>query len=76
MTQKISLNQQIDELDREIEQRRTVYPRLVAQGKLRESIAAYQTDRLKAARTTLAWLAEHETTIRAAIAAASAKETA
>lgn len=65
---KVSLNQQIDEIDRELAQRRDVYPRLVATGKLRESIAAYQTKRLEAARDTLAWLAKNELLIKQRLA--------
>lgn len=61
---KISLNQQIDEINRELGERKHVYPRLVSGGKLRESVAAYQVARLEAARTTLQWLAENETEIR------------
>jgi len=36
---KVSLTAQIDEIDRELAQRKQVYPRLVASGKLRESHA-------------------------------------
>ena len=45
----ISLSQQIDEIDRELKMRSEVYPRWVQTGKLRQSIADYQVDRLKAA---------------------------
>lgn len=65
---KISLAQQIDEIDRELAARKDVYARLVATGKMRQSIAEFQTTRLTAARATLAWLAEHETEIRAIMA--------
>jgi hypothetical protein len=60
----ISLRQQIEEIDRELEQRAKVYPRLMGTGNLRPSIAEYQVARLRAARDTLAWLAEHELIIK------------
>ena len=61
---KISLSQQIDEIDRELKQRAKVYPRLAATAKLQGSVAEYQVARLKAARDTLAWLAENERAIK------------
>ncbi len=66
---KVSLSQQIDEVAREILIRAEVYPRQVAQGKLRQSIADYQVERLKAALVTLQWLRDNETDIRAYVAA-------
>jgi hypothetical protein len=65
---KFSLNQQIDEIDRELEQRRDVYPRLVATRKLRESHAKFQTERLEAARATLVWLQQNESFIKQRLA--------
>ena len=49
----ITLNEQIDEIKRELKQRERVYPRLVAQGKLRQSIAEYQVARMQAALQTV-----------------------
>jgi predicted nucleic acid-binding protein len=60
----ISLRQQIEELDRELEQRARIYARLVSSGKLRQSLADFQIARLAAARDTLVWLVEHESTIK------------
>lgn len=65
---KISIAQQIDEIDRELMQRREVYPRLVAGGKLRQSVADYQVARLQAARDTLTWLAVNDRRIRQRLA--------
>ena len=65
---KISLRQQIEEIDRELEQRSRVYPRLVSSGGMRQSIADYQVARLQAARDTLAWLFEHEALIKQRLA--------
>lgn len=61
---RISLAQQLDEIDRELAQRASVYPRLVSGRKLRQSVANFQVDRLKAARASLQWLADHEDTIK------------
>jgi hypothetical protein len=49
----ISINEQIDEVKRELAQRERVYARLVASGKLRQSIADYQTTRMRAVLETL-----------------------
>lgn len=65
---KFSLAQQIEEIDRELAQRRDVYPRLVSSGKLRQSVADYQVGRLESARATLVWLQEHELTIKQRLA--------
>lgn len=65
---KFSLSAQIDEIDRELEQRRTVYPRLIATRQLRQSIADYQVERLRAVRETLVWLSNNELTIKQRLA--------
>ena len=56
----ISLNEQIDEIKRELKQRERVYPRLIDKGKLKPSIADYQTARLQAALETLEYLRTHQ----------------
>ena len=65
---KFSLSQQIEEIDRELEQRASVYPRQISTGKMKQSIADYQVDRLKAARASLVWLAANELTIKQRLA--------
>jgi hypothetical protein len=50
---KIPLEQQIDEVAREISLRAAVYPRLVFNGKLAQSHAAEQLARMRAALGTL-----------------------
>jgi hypothetical protein len=60
----MTLNQQIEEVDRELAYRAHVYPRLVSSGKLRQSIATYQVDRLKAVRATLVWLQKNEQVLK------------
>jgi len=65
---KISLSQQIEEIDWELARRKNDYPRLVSRGKLRESEADYQMERLRAARATLEWLQGNEDFVKWAIA--------
>lgn len=65
---RVSLAQQIEELERERKLREGVYPRQVASGKLRQSVADYQIARLEAAKASLAWLAENEFTIKQRLA--------
>ena len=49
----VTLNEQIDEIRRELKQRERVYPRMIAQGKLRQAIAEYQMARMQAALATV-----------------------
>lgn len=57
---KISLAQQIEEIDREIELRVEVYKVQVFKGKMRQSIADYHMARINAVRATLVWLQQIE----------------
>lgn len=61
---KISLDQQIAEIDRELRMRDEVYPGLVARRKLRQAEADLHVARLRAVRDTLAWVRENEDTIK------------
>jgi len=72
----ISLNQQIEEVERELEQRASVYPRLYAKGTLRTSIGQYQIQRLQAVLDTLRWLKKNEQKIRESMTAQAAGEVA
>lgn len=65
---KVSIGQQIDEVERELGQRRSVYPRLVSSGKLRSSIAEYQIKRMEAVLESLRWLADNEAQIKQRLA--------
>jgi len=65
---KISLNQQIEEVETELMMRSHVYPRQVAAGKMRKSEADYRTARMQAVLTTLKWLRDHEAQIKARLA--------
>lgn len=49
----ISLNAQIEEVEREIELRNRVYPRYVAMGRMRQSIADLHQARMEAVLATL-----------------------
>ena len=60
----ISLNQQIDEVKRELAKRADVYPRQVNSGKMKQSLADYQTVRMQAVLRTLEWLQRNEAKVR------------
>jgi len=68
VTIRISLNQQIEEVDYELDQRARVYPGLAASKKRRQSELDYHVARLQAVRATLAWLSTHEVEIKAFLA--------
>lgn len=63
MKMKISLAQQIEEVERELKLRATVYPRMVASGKLKQKYADFHVERLQAVLDTLKWLNENRTRI-------------
>jgi hypothetical protein len=65
---KLSLDSQIAEIDRELAQRKLVYPRLVANRSMRQSIADLQMGQLQAVRDTLVWLKENEALIEQRLA--------
>jgi hypothetical protein len=48
-----SIDAQIEEVEREIKLRERVYPHQVATGRMRQSIADYHMERMKAVRETL-----------------------
>ena len=60
----ISLNQQIDEVKRELALRSEVYPRRINSGKMKQSLADYQTVRMQAVLRTLEWLQRNEAKVR------------
>jgi len=65
----VSLNQQIDEVKRELAARDDVYKRLVVTRRIRQSVADFQMDRMRAVLATLEWLQRHEVEIRAFLGA-------
>lgn len=65
---RISLTSQIAEVDRELGQRKLVYPRLVAGRGMRQGIADLQMAHLQAVRDTLVWLKENEPLIKQRLA--------
>ena len=60
----ISLSQQIDEVKRELALRSEVYPRRINSGKMKQSLADYQTVRMQAVLRTLEWLQRNEAKVR------------
>jgi hypothetical protein len=69
---KFSLAHQIEEVEREIALRKSVYAALVASGKMRQSIAEFHLQRLEAVRDTLLWLQRNEVRIKELIGGADA----
>jgi hypothetical protein len=66
---KVSLGQQIEEIDYELAQRRIVYARIkdrAGPGSLKARECDYHMARLRAVRDTLAWMQRHEAELRAA----------
>jgi hypothetical protein len=61
---KINLAQQIREVERELRQRRSSYPRLVDRGTMRQAEAGYAMRAMEAALRTLRWLETNEIVIR------------
>jgi len=55
----MSLAQQIEEVERELKLRREVYPRMIAKGALRQSVADYHMQRMQAVLETLRRLQEN-----------------
>jgi len=64
----VPLQQQIDEINRELAMRTNVYPHLVASGKLTSLQAIRQNEGLMGALATLQWLQKHETEIKGRLA--------
>lgn len=63
-----SLVAQIAEVQREIDMRRSVYPGLVARGRMRESEADLCISRMRDVLATLQWLARTERLIKQRLA--------
>lgn len=69
MSQKISIGQQIEEVEREIALREGVYKRMVSNGQMRQSKADFFMDRIRAAHVSLCWLRDNEPVIKQRLAA-------
>lgn len=54
-----SIQQQIEEVEREIELRRKVYPSLVRTHQMRQSVADYHIGRMQAVKRTLEFDRDH-----------------
>ena len=57
---RISIRQMIEEIDLERKYRADVFPRLIANGKMRQAIADYRNERLMAIRDLLVQLAQRD----------------
>lgn len=66
MSQDRNIQQQIDELQRELAMRAGVYPGMISRGKLRQSEADEHNARLRAAIATLTWCRDNREAIAAA----------
>lgn len=77
---KISISQQIEEVELELKYRADVYKRLVSSGKMKASMAEYRTARMQAVLETLQWLSANRTKVleelKKGAAAAPPKEAA
>lgn len=54
-----SIDQQIEEVERELKMRREVYPRQVQRGTMKSSVVEYHIKRMEAALATLKWMKEN-----------------
>lgn len=66
-----NIHQQIDEVERELRLRASVYPGFVARGKLRQAEADEHVARMEAVRTTLLWCRDNRDLLVAAKEAAT-----
>lgn len=62
-----TLSAQIQEVQREIQQRERIYAREVRSGRMRQGVADEHMLRMRCVLRTLEWLRENETKIRAAL---------
>jgi len=65
----VSLAQQIEEVERELSARASVYARMYIKGTLRQSHGEFYEMRMQAVLKTLQWLKENEREIREFVAA-------
>jgi hypothetical protein len=66
VTTRVTLAEQIAEVEREITLRRRVYPGWIAAGKLSQALADRQMACIEATRTTLKWVEKNAAAIKAA----------
>jgi hypothetical protein len=67
MSEKISINRQIEEVERELKARSTLFPKMITQGKLKAGDATYLVESLEGVLKTLKWLAANEAEIKKAL---------
>ena len=66
---KVSLSQQIEEVEHELRMREVVYPKLVLRKQKAQSAADMNMMRMRAVLDTLKWLQANEAKIKGALAA-------
>lgn len=66
---KVSLNQQIEEVEHELRMREQVYPKLVLRKQKSQSAADMNMMRMRAVLDTLRWLQANEAKIKGGLAA-------
>lgn len=71
---RISLTAQIAEVEYELGQRATVYPRIAQKSPNRRSELELHVERMQAVEATLQWLRENETDVRAYVKAKKVKK--
>lgn len=62
---KVSIGAQIEEVQRELKLRQNVYSTMVAQGKMRQSVADMHMARMQAVLETLEWCSDNAAQIAA-----------
>jgi anti-sigma factor RsiW len=65
VSDRCSIEAQIDEVEYELAQRRDVYPRLAAKHPSRASLYAMHEKRMRAVLGTLRWVKDHQVELRA-----------
>ena len=60
----MNIRQQIMEVERELEFRSHVYPRMVSTGKMKRSDMLFRTQAMQAVKRTLEWLRDNEAKIK------------
>ncbi|WP_298815440.1 hypothetical protein [uncultured Roseibium sp.] len=63
-----TIHAQIEEVQRELDQRARVYPGLVRKGRMRQGQADEHVLRMNCVLKTLEWLRDHQAAIRSAVA--------
>lgn len=63
-TKKLSIHEQIAEVERELSERESVYPKMIVSGMMTRAKADKHITAMRAVRESLAWIRENEAAIR------------